>query len=159
MVANHLRPCLDLIRASLLVALVAMALCAAACTSKHCTGEPITCVVNANQCGSVPGCRNAPGCQYKFGGIDGMCHKQTNEQACQAVTSSDCAWSDNQCESACFTITDPASCVAFDPSKTFPCSWSDCSGVPDKPFCADYPVDQCPAELGCQVTESDPVGT
>lgn len=136
-----------------------MVLGGAACTSKHCDGGAITCAENANQCGTVPGCRRAPGCQYKFGGVDGICRKETNEQMCQAVTSSDCAWSETLCESACFAIFDPASCAAFDPGKTFPCTWSDCSGVPDKPFCADYPVDQCPVGLGCQIVESDPVGT
>lgn len=143
----------------LALVLAAAALAAGSCATKHCGGRAITCADHANECASLAGCKMSPGCQYKFGAVDGICRPATNQPSCEAVTASNCAWTANRCESVCGTISDPDMCASFDPGKTFPCTWSDCSGVPDRPFCDDYPVDQCPSRLGCEVTESDPVGT
>ena len=115
--------------------LAAIALAGASCINKYCSGPEITCADHANDCASVPGCRVASACQAKAApGGDGG-------------------------DSACGSITDPSACNTFDPGKGFPCVWSTCSGVPDKPSCGDYPVDQCPARLNCRVMQSEPVGT
>jgi hypothetical protein len=138
--------------------LAAIALAGASCDNKYCGGPVITCAHNESDCATIAGCRAAAACQYE-GGVDRACSALATQSTCEAATTSDCTWSGDGCASTCGTITDPTTCASFDPGKGFPCTWSTCSGVPAKPSCEDYPADQCPSRLGCQVMQNEPVGT
>ena len=140
-------------------ALVILAADALGCTNQICTGSPITCAGNADRCASIPGCSAVPACQYEGRATDRDCDELLTEASCQATTNSSCAWSASRCVSACGTLIDPQMCADFDPGRGFPCIWSTCSGIPDKPYCNRYPPDQCPSTLGCAVADRDPVGT
>ena len=153
--------------ASIAVVWIAFAVCigfGGGCSTKRCSGT-ITCARQAAHCDSVPGCQPTPACQYSFAPVDPTCHKLTTPETCAAATTSACMWTAPECVSACGAIADSQACQDFsftDPryaEKTFPCVWSTCSGIPRKQSCEDYPVDYCPAQLGCQVTQPDPVGT
>jgi hypothetical protein len=136
-----------------------------ACSTKRCSGQPITCARLADRCDSVPGCVQVAACQYSFTAVDTVCQKLTTADACAATTTSACTWAPPACVSACGSITSSQACDDFSfvdpryPDKNVPCVWSTCSGIPAKQFCDQYPVDQCPATLGCEVMDQDPVGT
>jgi hypothetical protein len=146
------------------IALAACLAFAGGCNRKQCSGI-ITCANQAAQCDKVPGCQPTPACQYSFGNVDSTCRKLTMPETCAAETTSACLWTAPECVSACGAITDAQACQDFSftdprfPEKFFPCVWSTCSGIPEKASCDDYPVDQCPSYLGCQVTQPEPVGT
>ena len=139
--------------------LAGIAVAGPSCINKYSAGPAITCADHVDDCASVPGCRTAAACQAKDVRMARTCGGLTTQPACEAAATSDCAWSGDACDTACASITDPNSCDTFDPGKGFPCIWSTCSGVPDKPSCGDYSIDQCPSRLNCQVMQSEPVGT
>ncbi len=155
----------DLMRTASYFALVAWLGIVSGCSTKRCSGQPITCANQADHCQTVPGCMPVPGCLFAFTAVDTKCQEQGSQQTCEATTTSACAWAGQQCTSVCPSITDPQACDDFSfvqapyPDRNFPCVWSACTGIPVKKFCDQYSNDQCPAALGCRVTEGDPVGT
>jgi hypothetical protein len=58
-------------------------------------------------------------------------------------------------------LTSEADCKAtISPDKdpygrpSWMCFWLQCLGTPQKKSCSQYPVDACPADLGCRVETS-----
>src|SRR5688572_14087213 len=129
--------------------LIAYLSLAGACDTKRCAGV-ISCARVAAVCQSVPGCSAVPACQYSFTAVDSTCEKRATPFSCESETLSACMWSGSRCLSACGSIADSQACDDFSftnpqypASPDYPCVWSTCSGVPAKPSCGDYAVDQC----------------
>lgn len=162
--SRYLWPCLLLLSAVAAEALQG-------CSSEKCSGNPITCYVVRGACDQVPGCVSQPGCVKPFLAVAYDCRALKSETACVSITTAACAWGPDGCGSVCPTVLDEKSCraVSYVDSTgrtNSPCRWSTCSGIPEKKFCNDYPVNQCPSFLGCfpmtatftLAPRSDPIG-
>ena len=125
-----------------------------------CAGD-ISCLTKSSDlCAAIPGCKSVPGCIHYGSALDAECANVSSEAKC---SSQECAWIDNQCQSMCLTITTEAVCdsyffrVSVAPNMMVtvaPCVWSQCSGIPDTPYCSHYSVDMCPTNLGCKVQQT-----
>jgi hypothetical protein len=142
---------------ALLLALLGIDGCGS--SSSVCAGNISCRSKTGDQCGVIPGCKSTPGCIHYGAALDSNC-VNISEEKCSSPY---CAWLDNVCQSACVTITSDIQCASYSfqvtvaPNMTVtvgPCVWSQCSGVPDNPYCSRYPVNMCPGNMGCGIQQT-----
>lgn len=133
---------------------LAVLLLTGACSSKVCGGALILCrTIRGDQCEQVPGCIPGAACVMVETTKQVPCAASIREADCPSPM---CTWVAGACMDVCSTKTDQDACNVtsnIDPSN-WGCSWSQCHGTPTKKYCDQYPVNACPAELGCAVEQN-----
>lgn len=140
------------------VAIAALSGCG---SNYRCAGSAIQCEsFLPAYCESVAGCTVGDVCQLSAADDpSNSCARQSSRTSCVAPR---CEWVSSACQDVCTSIKDSATCLSIHSAEmTNPpvnflwmCYWVHCHGTPVKKVCSDYPVNACPAELGCSVEKA-----